>query len=105
MTTNDNTGKLMTKRINAADGTTLVLKYRKADAHEMRAFIASILLKGSHKPSLSLIARRSMRLYLDRMQQARATRPDIFASEVAELERMVTPVPQPASKSRRKAYP
>ena len=99
----DNTGKLMTKRIQASDGTTLVLNYRKPEAHSMRTLVQSIRLKGNKTPSLSLIARRSMQLYLARLETAKATRPDIFASEIGELERMVTPIPKPAPRSRKRS--
>ena len=102
MNPSDNSGKVMTKRIKAADGTVLILSYRKPEAATMRALIQTINLKGDRKPPLSLIARRSMQLYLARLEKARDTRPDLFASEVAILDSMVTPVPKPAPKGRLK---
>lgn len=69
----------------------------------MRQLVQSIRIKGTRKPSLSLIARRSMQLYVARLEAAQRTRPELFDSEVAELERMVTRVPAPARYSKRKA--
>ena len=97
MTPSTNSGKLLTKRIRASDGTTLVLRYRKSDADEIRAFASTTQLKGNHKPSLALIARRAMALYMARVEMFRV-RPELLACEIAELERMCTPVPQPAKK-------
>lgn len=99
----DNTGKILTRRVRAADGTAVMLHYRKSEAYRMRALVQSIQLKGDRKPPLSLIARRSMGLYLDRLEQARTSRPDLFAVEIAELERMVTRVPSPALKSKKRS--
>ncbi|CAN5330890.1 hypothetical protein BH09PSE5_BH09PSE5_06850 [soil metagenome] len=102
MTPSENTGKVLTRRIQAADGTTVALHYEFAEANAMRTLIQSVLLRGSKRPSLSLIARRSMQLYLDQLAAAKATAPDLYASEIAELDRMVTRVPKPAPKSKRK---
>ena len=101
MTPSDNSGKIMSKMIRAADGTTVALTYLKPEAHAMRALVQSIRLKGSKSPSLSLIARRSMQLYVSRLESARASRPDIFAAEVAELDKMVTTYPSPRPVSRK----
>ena len=68
----------------------------------MRQLVQSIRIKGTRKPSLSLIARRSMQLYVARIETAQRTRPEVFAAEIAELERMVTPTPAPAQYSKRK---
>jgi len=103
MTPSDNAGKVLTRRIQAADGTTVLLHYQAPEAHRMRALVQSIRLKGDRKPSLSLIARRSMQLYLARLASAQANRPDLYTAEIAELEAMVTPVPQPALRSKKKA--
>jgi hypothetical protein len=92
---------MMTKRIRSKDGTTLVLTYLKPEAAHMRALVQSIRIKGDKAPSMSLIARRSMQFYLARLESAKATRPDAYAAEIAELERMVTPVPQPAPRSKK----
>lgn len=99
MTPSDNSGKLMTKRLRGADGTTLVLNYAKHDAQAIRAFVESFRIKGDRKVSLSLIARRSLGLYLARMGSASHSRPDVFEGEIAELERMCTPVAQPAKRT------
>lgn len=102
MTPSDNTGKVLCKRIRAKDGTTVLVHYKSSEANTMRQLVQTIRLKGDKKPTLSLLATRSMRLYLARLQAAKETRPDLFASEIAELERMVTPVPKPALKSKKK---
>lgn len=91
-TSQDNTGKVLTKAVKAADGTTVVLNYRKPEAAQMRELVRSLRLKGDRRPSMSLIARRSMGLYLDNMARAQRTRPDLFAREVEALEKMVTPI-------------
>ena len=101
MTPQDNTGKIMSQMIRAADGTTVALTYLKPEARAMRNLVQSIRLKGTKTPSLSLIARRSMQLYVSRLESAKATRPDIFAAEVAELEKMVTRHPSPRPVSRK----
>jgi hypothetical protein len=103
MTPTDNTDRMMTKRIRAKDGTTLVLNYRKPEAVAMRALVQSIRIKGNKTPSLSLIARRSMQFYLARLQSAKANHPDAYAAELVELESMVTPVPQPAQYSKKQS--
>jgi hypothetical protein len=103
MTPSDNTGRMMTKRIRARDGTTLVLNYPKFEAAAMRALVQSIRIKGDKSPSLSLIARRSMRFYLARLESAKANHPDAYAAELFELESMVTPVPQPAQHSKKQS--
>ena len=102
MTPSENTGKLMTKQIKAADGTTVILTYLRPDAQAMRAFVQSIRLKGNKSPSLSLIARRSIGLYLADLEEARQSNSELFDQEVAALERMVTPVPKPATYSKKK---
>ncbi len=89
-------GKVMTKRVGAYDRTTLVLSYTASDALALRALAQSIVLKGNKKATLSLIARRALRLYRDALRS-----PEVFASETAELEQMVTTVPHPARKSPR----
>jgi len=101
MIPSDNTGKVLTRRVRAADGTAVMLHYRTPEAVAMRSLIQSIRIKGDKTPSLSLIARRAMQLYVARLDAARYSLPDVFAAEVAELERMVTPVPKPAQVSRK----
>lgn len=98
MTPSDNTGKVLAKRIQAHDRTTVLLTYSRTDANELRTLVQSITLKASKKPSLSLIAKRAMGIYLERMKE-----PDEFARETAVLDRMVTPVPAPAPYSKKKA--
>ena len=93
----DNTGKLMTKRIQSRDRTTLILTYSTSDANALRAMTQTLRLKGDRKASLSLLARRAMARYLAHVELLQS-RPALFACEVAELERMCTPVPKPAKK-------
>lgn len=101
MTPSDNTGKIMTKTVRAADGTMVALNYESREANAMRSLVQSIRLKGDKRPSLSLIARRSIGIYLDRLESARATDPQAFAAELAVLDTMVTPIPRPRPKSRK----
>jgi len=100
MNPSDNTDKVLSRRL--AGGTTVILKYPTAEAHAMRSLVESIALKGFRKAPLAVIARRAMRLYLSRLEAMRVSRPDLFILELAELEKLVTPVPKPAVKSRRK---
>lgn len=102
MPPSDNAGKVLTKRLRSCDGTTLVLRFHRQDAQAMRTLAQSIRLKGDKRPSLSLLARRAMRIYVDQLQSVQHTRPEVYAAEVRELERMVTPVPKPAPLAARK---
>lgn len=91
----------MTRALPRGEGITVTLNYPRREAQAMRAFVESIRLKGDRKPSLSLIARRSVGLYLEHMQRAQRSSPSEFLSELSTLERMVTPIPKPRPKSRR----
>jgi hypothetical protein len=84
----DNTDKVLTKYIRASDGTTLTLNYRHQEANALRAAVQRIRLKGDKTPSLSLIARRSMSLYMQLLESSHAA----FAAEVNALEKLATPV-------------
>ena len=86
----DNTGKVLTKSIRARDGTTLTLNYRHQEANELRSAVQRIQLNGNRKPSLSMIARRSMAVYLSILQSG----PTNFANEVQALEKLATPISQ-----------
>lgn len=83
-----NTDKVLTKYIRARDGTKLVLNYRHQEANGIRSAVQRIRLKGDKAPSLSLIARRSMGLYIAHLQSS----PAAFANEVQALEQLATPV-------------
>lgn len=83
------TGAVLTRRVKALDRTTLVLSYTPTDANSLRMLCQSIRLKGDKRPTLSVIARRALATYLDRL-------PGHWESEVAALNRMVTPTPKPA---------
>lgn len=68
----------------------------------MRTLAESLRLRGDRKPSLSLIARRSIGLYLDRLADAKHGNPESFAREMLALEKMTAPVcPQTTEKARR----
>lgn len=83
-----NTDKVLSKYIRACDGTKLILNYRHQEATGMRQVLSRIRLTGNRAPSLSLIARRSMALYLEHIQSG----PLAFANEVDALEKLATPV-------------
>lgn len=92
MKSQSNESKLMTTRIKRVDGTTVTLTYRKPEAARMRALVESLRMKGDRKPSLSLLARRSMGLYLDSLEQARQSNPSQFTQELQTLEQMTAPL-------------
>ena len=93
----DNTGKVMTKRIQARDRTTVLLTYSASDANALRMLAQTIQLRGDRKPSLSLLARRAMTIYRALLDSS----PAAFDAEVRALDKMVTPVPKPAPLSKR----
>ena len=64
----DNTDKVLTKYIRARDGTVLTLNYRHQEANAIRSALQKIRLKGDKTPSLSLIARRSIAVYLSHLE-------------------------------------
>lgn len=92
----DNTGRVMTKRIPPRERSTVILSFKAVEANAMRAFIKSIRIKGDKEPSQSLVARRALQVYLHRLEMLRREAPPAYSDEIAALERMVTPVPQPA---------
>lgn len=93
-----NTGKMMTKRIQDRDRTTVILTYSRTDANDLRMLAQSVILKAGKKPSLSLFARRALQVYGSYLRDASNA-----ANETAVLNRMVTPVPAPAAYSKKKA--
>ena len=82
----NNTDKVLTQYIPAKDSTKLILNYRHQEANGIRAALDRIRLKGDKTPSLSLIARRSMALYLEHLTSS----PQAFDMEVEALERLAT---------------
>ena len=90
---NTNAGLILTKRVQAKDRSTVVLSYPASDAVAMRALAQSINLKGDRQPSLSLLTRRSMALYLEMLDTARTGHPMAWAAEIAALEQMATAHP------------
>ena len=98
MNPSDNTGKVMTRHIQAKDGTTVALHYPAYQAQALRSLVQRIRLKGDRKPSLSLFARRAMQVYLDHIESS----PRALEAERLAMEKMVTPVPVPAKFSKRK---
>ena len=104
MTPNLNTDKLHSRQIKAKDGTTVVLTYFRPDAQAMRDLVASLRLRGTKQPSLSLIARRSIGLYLDHLSTTRRDHPEKFAAEMQALEDMTAPLcPKTIERDRLKA--
>ncbi|CAM5796340.1 hypothetical protein [Rhizobacter fulvus] len=85
----NNTNKVLSRYIKAADGTTLVLNYQHREANGIRSAIQRIRLTGDKTPSLALIARRSISVYLAHLESS----PTAFANEVAALEKLATRVP------------
>ena len=100
MTPDPNDNKIFTRRVQASNRSTVVLSYTTSDAHNLRAVAASFTLKGDKKASLSLLARRSLQLYLQLLSD-----PTRKGHEEAILNKMVTPVPAPAPLSTRKISP
>ena len=84
----NNTGKVKTKYMRARDGTTLVLNYRHQEANDIRSALQRIRLKGDRTPSLSLIARRSIAVYLSHLESSQRA----FDAEVQALEKLATPI-------------
>ena len=68
--------------------TTLLLRYLKHDALAIREAAERIRLKGDKKPSLCLLARRSLGLYLKHIDSS----PLAFHTEMEALEMLATPV-------------
>ena len=81
-------GVVRTRRVRATDTTTLTLNYPKNEAARLRDLMQSIRLRGDRKPSLSLLARRSMAVYLDHV----ASSPDALAGEIEAWELLATPI-------------
>jgi hypothetical protein len=96
MTPDPNDQKLMTKRIQASDRTTVILSYSTRDAQALRAIAQAILLKQGKRPSLSLLCRRALQLYGQLI-----TSPAHREAEIQELNQLVTPVPAPAPHSKK----
>jgi hypothetical protein len=97
MTPSDNNGKVLTRRIQSHDRTTVLLTYSTTDANELRRLAQSITLKAGKRPSLSLFARRALQVYSAYLQS-----PTNAESETAVLNHMVTLVPSPATRSKLK---
>lgn len=73
--------------LRARDGTTLILNYRPEEAIGLRAAVQRLRLSGGRKPSLSLVARRSMGLYLSLLNSGASA----LATEIEALEKLATP--------------
>ena len=89
----DNSGKVHARHITQAGGTALTLHLGPTEASMLRSFTASVRLRGDKVPSMSLIARRAMSVYLGHAQYSPETR----ASEIAALEKLATPYPDRAT--------
>ena len=81
-------GKVLARRETRIGSSALVLNYPPNEAARLRDLISSIRLRGDRKPSLSLLARRSMAVYLDHV----ASSPDALADEIEALEMLATPI-------------
>jgi hypothetical protein len=81
-------GKVLSRYQKRSGSSTVTLNYPKNEAQRLRDLIESIRLRGDRKPPLSLIARRSMAVYLDHIQSSRAT----METEVQALEILATPI-------------
>ena len=83
----NNTGKVNNRYAQSIGGTTVTLNFRTTEATALRAFVQSFRLRGNKIPSLSLIARRAMSVYLAHAQFSAETK----AAEIAALEKLATP--------------
>jgi len=84
--TPNNKGKVLTRYTRAAGSTTMSLNLPPLEAGAIKAFIATLRLRGDKIPSMSLITRRAVLAYLDHLKFSPETR----ASEIEVLERMAT---------------
>lgn len=82
------TGVVRSRYLKGDGKTALVLNYTKNEAQRIRALIDSIRLKGNRKPSLSLIARRSISVYLEHVHSSHAA----MTNEMEALETLATPI-------------
>lgn len=94
--TRADSGTVRSRYVRAVNGTTIVLNYTEREAQPLREAVAGIRLRGNRQPSMSLIARRSMHLYLELLRRD----PQARAAEMSELERLATPLA-----TRRKSEP
>lgn len=83
----NNLGKVKSRYLKASGSTTITLNFRPQEATKIRAFVDGVRLRGNKIPSLSLVARRAMTVYLSHAQYSPETR----ASEIAALEKLATP--------------
>ena len=83
----NNLGKVNNRYLKVPGGTTVTLNFRPEEATSLRSFVDGVRLRGNKVPSLSLIARRAMSVYLTHAQYSQETR----ASEIAALEKLATP--------------
>ena len=81
-------GKVRSRYLKRGGSSTIVLNYPKNEAQCIRAAIEAIRLRGNRKPSLSLIARRSIAVYLDHLQSSHTA----LDTEVQALEILATPI-------------
>ena len=81
-------GKVLSRYRKRTGTSTLVLNYPLNEAARLRDLVQSIRLRGDRPPSLSLIARRSMAVYLDYV----ASSPDALTDEIEALELLATPI-------------
>ena len=80
--------QVRTKYHKHVETTTLTLRYLKGEATAIRAAAQRFRLKGDKQPSLCLLARRSLGLYLKHIDSS----PLAFHTEMEALEMLATPV-------------
>lgn len=97
MTPDQNDNKVLTKRVQASDRSTVILSYPSREASALRTLAASFTLKGDKKASLSLVSRRALQVYAQIL-----TNSEHRTNETKALDKMVTPVPSPAPFTTRK---
>lgn len=97
MTPDQNDSKVLTKRVQPSDRSTVILSYPSREAIALRTLAASFILKGDKKASLSLVSRRALQVYAQILSN-----PAHRINEAKALDKMVTPVPSPAPFSTRK---
>ncbi len=89
-------GTVRSRYVRASNGTPIFLNYTEREAQPLRDAVAGIRLRGDRQPSMSLLARRSLSVYLELLHRHPAAR----AIELAELEKLATPLA-----TRRKTVP
>jgi hypothetical protein len=83
----NNTGTVRSRYVKQAGNTTLTMNFRRQEAALLRSFKDSVRLRGDKVPTMALIARRAVLVYLAHAQYS----PETTASEIEALEKLATP--------------